>query len=91
MLDSRWYEGREQALVKHTFLDTYIRLHCQLAAERADADRYRASADQWQAITLGHRDQLKHCQPRDPKTGRLVKRNGPKSAHTAPHSANMEK
>jgi three-Cys-motif partner protein len=24
MLDSRWYEGREQALVKHTFLDTYM-------------------------------------------------------------------
>jgi len=24
MLDPRWYEGREQALVKHTFLDTYM-------------------------------------------------------------------
>lgn len=24
MLDPQWYEGREQALVKHTFLDTYI-------------------------------------------------------------------
>lgn len=24
MLDSSWYEGREQALVKHTFLDTYM-------------------------------------------------------------------
>lgn len=24
MLDPRWYEGREQALVKHTFLDTYL-------------------------------------------------------------------
>lgn len=24
MLESRWYEGREQALVKHTFLDTYM-------------------------------------------------------------------
>lgn len=24
MLDTRWYEGREQALVKHTFLDTYM-------------------------------------------------------------------
>tara|TARA_R110000787_G_scaffold9028_4_gene31330 strand:- start:644 stop:1801 length:1158 start_codon:yes stop_codon:yes gene_type:complete len=24
MLDFRWYEGREQALVKHTFLDTYM-------------------------------------------------------------------
>lgn len=24
MLDARWYEGREQALVKHTFLDKYM-------------------------------------------------------------------
>ena len=24
MLDPRWYDGREQALVKHTFLDTYM-------------------------------------------------------------------
>jgi three-Cys-motif partner protein len=24
MLDPHWYEGREQALVKHTFLDTYM-------------------------------------------------------------------
>lgn len=24
MLDPQWYEGREQALVKHTFLDTYM-------------------------------------------------------------------
>jgi len=24
VLDSRWYEGREQALVKHTFLDAYM-------------------------------------------------------------------
>lgn len=24
MIDSRWYDGREQALVKHTFLDTYM-------------------------------------------------------------------
>lgn len=40
MLDSRWYEGREPALVKHTFLDTYMPAQIPKVVSWADTFAY---------------------------------------------------
>ena len=40
MLDPRWYEGREPALVKHTFLDTYMPAQIPKVVKWADTFVY---------------------------------------------------
>jgi three-Cys-motif partner protein len=40
MLDPRWYDGREQALVKHTFLDTYMPAQIPKVVSWADEFTY---------------------------------------------------
>lgn len=40
MLDPRWYEGREPALVKHTFLDTYMPAQIPKVVSWADEFTY---------------------------------------------------
>lgn len=57
MLDPRWYEGREQALVKHTFLDTYMPAQIPKIVSWADEFVYvDLFAGPWQSNSSDHAD-----------------------------------
>lgn len=57
MLDPRWYEGREQALVKHTFLDTYMPAQIPKVVSWADEFTYiDLFAGPWQAKSDDYAD-----------------------------------
>lgn len=57
MLDPRWYEGREQALVKHTFLDTYMPAQIPKIVSRADEFTYvDLFAGPWQSRSEDYSD-----------------------------------
>jgi hypothetical protein len=60
------------------------RLTLRIDEARADAAIAADQATTWASRTIELRERLRHCQPRDPKTGRMI---AAKSAHTAPHSA----
>jgi three-Cys-motif partner protein len=57
MLDPRWYEGREQALVKHTFLDTYMPAQIPKVVSWADEFTYvDLFAGPWQSKSEDYAD-----------------------------------
>lgn len=57
MLDPRWYEGREPALVKHTFLDTYMPAQIPKIVSWADEFVYvDLFAGPWQSNSCDHAD-----------------------------------
>ena len=57
MLESRWYEGREQALVKHTFLDAYMPAQIPKIVSRADTFCYiDLFAGPWQSRSGDYSD-----------------------------------
>lgn len=57
MLDTRWYEGREQALVKHTFLDTYMPAQIPKIVSWADEFTYvDLFAGPWQSKSGDYSD-----------------------------------
>ncbi len=57
MLDPRWYEGREQALVKHTFLDTYMPAQIPKIVSWADEFTYiDLFAGPWQSNSGDYSD-----------------------------------
>jgi len=57
MLDPRWYEGREQALVKHTFLDTYMPAQIPKVVSWADEFTYvDLFAGPWQSQSDDYAD-----------------------------------
>ena len=57
MLDPRWYEGREQALVKHTFLDTYMPAQIPKIVSWADEFTYvDLFAGPWQSQSGDYAD-----------------------------------
>ena len=57
MLDPRWYEGREQALVKHTFLDTYMPAQIPKIVSWADEFTYvDLFAGPWQSKSGDYSD-----------------------------------
>lgn len=57
MLDPRWYEGREQALVKHTFLDTYMPAQIPKVVSWADEFTYvDLFAGPWQSKSGNYAD-----------------------------------
>jgi len=57
MLDARWYEGREQALVKHTFLDTYMPAQIPKIVSWADEFTYvDLFAGPWQSSSGDYSD-----------------------------------
>lgn len=57
MLDPQWYEGREQALVKHTFLDTYMPAQIPKVVSWADEFTYvDLFAGPWQSKSENYAD-----------------------------------
>lgn len=57
MIDSRWYEGREQALVKHTFLDAYMPAQIPKIVKWADTFCYvDLFAGPWQSQSGDYSD-----------------------------------
>lgn len=57
MLDPLWYEGREQALVKHTFLDTYMPAQIPKVVSWADEFTYvDLFAGPWQSKSNDYSD-----------------------------------
>lgn len=57
MLDPRWYDGREQALVKHTFLDTYMPAQIPKVVSWADEFTYiDLFAGPWQSNSGDYSD-----------------------------------
>jgi three-Cys-motif partner protein len=57
MLDPQWYEGREQALVKHTFLDTYMPAQIPKVVSWADEFTYvDLFAGPWQSTSGDYSD-----------------------------------
>lgn len=57
MLDPQWYEGREQALVKHTFLDTYMPAQIPKIVSWADEFTYvDLFAGPWQSKSGDYAD-----------------------------------
>jgi three-Cys-motif partner protein len=57
MLDPQWYDGREQALVKHTFLDTYMPAQIPKIVSWADEFTYvDLFAGPWQSKSDDHAD-----------------------------------
>lgn len=57
MLDPQWYEGREQALVKHTFLDTYMPAQIPKIVSWADEFNYvDLFAGPWQSKSNDYAD-----------------------------------
>lgn len=57
MLDPQWYEGREQALVKHTFLDTYMPAQIPKVVSFADEFTYvDLFAGPWQSQSGDYSD-----------------------------------
>lgn len=57
MLDPQWYEGREQALVKHTFLDTYMPAQIPKVVSWADEFTYvDLFAGPWQSKSGDYSD-----------------------------------
>lgn len=57
MLDPSWYEGREQALVKHTFLDTYMPAQIPKIVSWADEFAYvDLFAGPWQSNSEDYSD-----------------------------------
>lgn len=57
MLNPQWYEGREQALVKHTFLDTYMPAQIPKIVSRADEFTYvDLFAGPWQSQSGDYSD-----------------------------------
>jgi three-Cys-motif partner protein len=57
MLDPRWYEGREQALVKHTFLDVYMPAQIPKIVSWADEFVYvDLFAGPWQSNSRDYSD-----------------------------------
>jgi three-Cys-motif partner protein len=57
VLDPRWYEGREQALVKHTFLDTYMPAQIPKVVSWADEFTYiDLFAGPWQSNSGDYSD-----------------------------------
>lgn len=57
MLDPQWYEGREQALVKHTFLDTYMPAQIPKIVSWADEFTYvDLFAGPWQSQSGDYSD-----------------------------------
>lgn len=57
MLDAQWYEGREQALVKHTFLDTYMPAQIPKVVSWADEFTYvDLFAGPWQSKSDDYAD-----------------------------------
>lgn len=57
MLNPNWYEGREQALVKHTFLDAYMPAQIPKIVSRADVFTYvDLFAGPWQSKSGDYSD-----------------------------------
>ena len=57
MLDPQWYDGREQALVKHTFLDTYLPAQIPKVVSWADEFSYvDLFAGPWQSNSGDYAD-----------------------------------
>lgn len=82
MLDPRWYEGREQALVKHTFLDNYMPAQIPKVVSWADEFAYvDLFAGPWQSKSGDYADTsfgiaLRHmteAQAMQARIGRSVK------------------
>ncbi|TPG56587.1 three-Cys-motif partner protein TcmP [Sphingomonas glacialis] len=84
MLDPQWYEGREQALVKHTFLDTYMPAQIPKIVSWANEFTYiDLFAGPWQSksgdyadtsfgIALGRMTEAKAMQARLGRTVKMV-------------------
>lgn len=84
MLDPQWYEGREQALVKHTFLDTYMPAQIPKIVSWANQFTYvDLFAGPWQSqsgnysdtsfgIALGRMTEAKATQARRGRTVKMV-------------------
>ena len=84
MLDPRWYEGREPALVKHTFLDTYMPAQIPKVVSWADTFVYvDLFAGPWQSqsddfsdtsfgIALRHMTEAKAKQAQFGKSVKMV-------------------
>lgn len=82
MLDPRWYDGREQALVKHTFLDTYMPAQIPKIVSWADEFTYiDLFAGPWQSNSGNYSDtsfgialqRMTEAKARQAELGRKVK------------------
>lgn len=82
MLDPQWYDGREQALVKHTFLDTYMPAQIPKIVSWADEFTYvDLFAGPWQSQSGDYSDtsfgialsRMTEAKAMQAKLGRTVK------------------